>query len=64
MSTDRIEEIRKMYFKATPKTIQGDIERAIDLLKSFKDDEARSKAAVYMEGLIELRKEWRRDGKR
>jgi len=53
-----IEEIRRMYFAATPKTIQRDFERAIDLLKSLKDDEARSKAAVYMEGLSELRKEW------
>jgi len=53
-----IEEIRRMYFAATPKTIQRDFERAIDLLKSLEDDEARSKAAVYMEGLSELRKEW------
>lgn len=60
MSTDKIAEIRKMYFEATPKTIQRDIDRAIDILKSFHDDEARSKAAVYMEGLIELRKEWGR----
>ena len=58
-----VEEIRTMYFAATPKTIQRDFERAIDILKSLKDDEARSKAAVYMEGLNELRKEWSR-GKR
>ena len=51
MSTDKIAEIRKMYFEATPKTIQRDLERAIDLLKSLKDDEERGKAAVYMEGL-------------
>jgi hypothetical protein len=59
MSTDKIAEIRKMYFEATPKTIQRDLERAIDLLKSLEDDEARGKAAVYMEGLNELRKEWK-----
>lgn len=66
MSTDneaQIDAIRKMYFAATPKTIQRDFERAIDILKSLKDDAARSKAAVYMEGLNELRKEWGR-GKR
>jgi hypothetical protein len=59
-SPDSIEEIRRMYFRTTPKTIQRDFERAIDLLKALKDDEARGKAAVYMEGLNELRKEWRR----
>ena len=37
----------------------ADLERAIDILKSLKDDETRGKAAVYMEGLIELRKEWK-----
>ena len=60
MSSDKIAEIRKMYFAATPKTIQRDIDRAIDILKSLKDDETRGKAAVYMEGLNELRKEWGR----
>ena len=60
MSTDQIDAIRKMYFEATPKTIQRDLERAIDILKSLKDDEARGKAAVYMEGLNEMRKEWKK----
>ena len=59
MSTDKVAAIRKMYFSATPKTIQRDLERAIDLLKTLKSDEERSKAAVYMEGLNELRKEWK-----
>ena len=59
MSAEKIEEIRKMYFAATPKSIQRDIERAIDILKSLKDDEERGKAAVYMEGLNERRKEWK-----
>ena len=59
MSAEKIEEIRKMYFAATPKSIQRDIERAIDILKSLKDDEERGKAALYMEGLNEMRKEWK-----
>jgi len=62
MSADKIAEIRRMYFAATPQTIQRDLERAIDILKSLKSDEERSKAAVYMEGLNEMRKEWK--GKR
>jgi hypothetical protein len=59
MSVDKIAEIRRMYFSATPKTIQRDLERAIDLLKSLDSDEERSRASVYMEGLNELRKEWK-----
>jgi hypothetical protein len=60
MSEDKLAEIRKMYFAATPKTIQRDFERAIDILKTLKDDEERAKAAVYMEGLNELRKEFKK----
>ena len=59
MSAEKVAEIRRMYFAATAKTIQRDLERAIDILKTLKDDEERGKAAVYMEGLNELRKEWK-----
>jgi hypothetical protein len=62
MSAEKVAEIRRMYFAATAKTIQRDLERAIDILKTLQDDEERGKAAVYMEGLNELRKEWK--GKR
>ena len=60
MSGDKIEEIRRMYFGTTPKTIERDLDRAIDILKSLKTDEERSKTAVFMEGLNELRKEWKK----
>jgi hypothetical protein len=53
-----IAEIRRLYFETSPSTIQRDLDRAIDLIKSLKDEEERSKAAVYMEGLNEMRKEW------
>ena len=59
MSTDKIAEIRRLYFESTAKTIQRDLERAIDILKSLENDDERSKAAVYMEGLNEMRKEWK-----
>jgi hypothetical protein len=62
MSSEKIAEIRRLYFEATPQTIQRDIDRAIDILKSLKDDDERGKAAVFMEGLNEMRKEWK--GKR
>ena len=59
MSADKLAEIRRMYFSATPQTIQRDLERAIDILKTLSSDDERSKASVYMEGLNELRKEWK-----
>jgi hypothetical protein len=60
MSAEKLAEIRRMYFAATPKTIERDFARAIDILKSLKDDDERGKAAVYMEGLNELRKEFKK----
>jgi hypothetical protein len=50
-------EIRSIYFKTTKKTIDHDIVHAIELLKSLPEDE-RDKAAVYMEGLAQMRNEW------
>jgi len=62
--TEKIAAIRKMYFEATPKTIQRDFERAIDMLKTIENEDARGKAAVFMEGLAEMRKEWKSRGGR
>jgi hypothetical protein len=58
-STDPIGEIRELYFKATAATILRDFDRAIDLLKSIQDPAERERASVYMEGLAELRKEFK-----
>lgn len=55
---DALAEIRRLYFSATPATILRDFDRAIDLLKSLSTQEERERAAVYMEGLAELRKEF------
>jgi len=57
---DKLEAIRQLYFKTTRKTILQDFDRAIDILKSLETEAEREKAAVYMEGLAELRKEFRR----
>jgi hypothetical protein len=53
-------EIRRLYFKTTRATIDRDFDRAIDLLKSLPSVEDRQRAHVYMEGLAEMRKEWKR----
>ncbi len=57
--TDKLAEIRRLYFKATPKTILEDFDKAIDLLKSMDSEAERERATVYMEGLAEMRKEFR-----
>ena len=53
-------EIRTLYFKTTAKTIEQDFDRAIDLLKSIPLPEDRQRATVFMEGLAEMKKDWKR----
>ena len=60
---DPIDEIKELYFKATAQSIERDFARAIDLLKTLPDDEARGRVAVYMEGLAEMRRDWERPRK-
>lgn len=62
--SDALAEIRKLYFNATRATIQRDLTRAVALLKAMPTDEDRLRAAVYMDGLSEMRSEWAQDRKR
>jgi hypothetical protein len=55
---DKHAEIRRLYFKTTKATIQQDLEKALDLLKSMDSEEQRERATVYMEGLAQMRKDW------
>lgn len=61
---NKVAEIRKLYFNTTAGTIKRDLARAIDLLKSMESDEERAKAAVYMDGLSQMRSEWELGKKR
>ncbi len=63
MPVDPLAEIRTLYFKTTRATIDRDFDRAVDLLKAMPEDD-RPKASVYMEGLAEMRKEFKRGGNR
>jgi hypothetical protein len=54
-----LDEIRRLYFNTTKSTIQRDLDRAVDLLKSMPDDDDRQRAAVYMDGLSQMRSEWK-----
>ena len=56
--TDPLEAIRQLYFKATAQTIEADFDDAIDWLKSLPSEAQRERAAVYMEGLAEMRRQW------
>ena len=58
---DVVAEIRRLYFNATKHTIQQDLARALDLLKSLSSEDERERAAVFMEGLAEMRKDWQRE---
>jgi hypothetical protein len=51
-------EIRRIYFKTTRRTIEHDLAHAIELLKSIESEGERDKAAVYMDGLSQMRSEW------
>jgi hypothetical protein len=59
LTTDqKLAEIRRVYFSATRQTIQQDLEKALDLLKSMANEDERERATVYMEGLAEMRRDW------
>jgi hypothetical protein len=62
----KLAEIRRLYYQTTRQTIKTDLARALDLLKSLSSEEERERAAVYMDGLAQMRADWLRStgGKR
>ena len=58
MADDHLKEIKRLYFKTTRATIDRDFDRAIDLLKAMPQEE-RERATVFMQGLAEMRKEFK-----
>jgi hypothetical protein len=58
---DKLTEIRRLYFATSRQSIQGDLTKALDLLKSMATEDERERATVYMEGLAEMAKDWSRD---
>ena len=55
---DKLAEIRRLYFRTTRATIDEDLAKALDLLKSMPSEEERERATVYMEGMAQMRSEW------
>jgi catalase (peroxidase I) len=59
---DALAEIKHLYYNATRTTIQKDLARAVALLKAMPTEEDRERAAVYMDGLSQMRSEWHAGG--
>jgi len=57
-AADKHAEIRRLYFTTTRQTIDADLAKALDLLKSMASEEERERAVVYMEGLAQMRRDW------
>ena len=55
---EALAEIKGLYYNATKATIQKDLTRAVALLKSMTSEDDRERAAVYMDGLSQMRSEW------
>jgi len=60
---DKLAEIRRLYFQTTKKTIQDDLAKALDLLKSMGSEEERERATVFMDGMAQMRSDWAREKK-
>jgi hypothetical protein len=58
---DKLAEIKRLYYRTTRQTIKRDFEKALQLLKSMASEEERERAAVYMDGLSQMRSDWARD---
>jgi hypothetical protein len=63
-SDDKLAEIKRLYYQTSKQTIQQDLAKALDLLKSMGSEEERERAAVYMDGLSQMRSDWTRQHKR
>jgi hypothetical protein len=56
---DKLAEIRRLYFTTTRERVDQDLAKALDLLKSMASEEERERATVYMEGLAQMRNDWK-----
>ena len=53
-----LDEIKRLYYAATPRSIARDLARAIALCNTMTSDEERERAPVFMDGLSQMRSEW------
>ena len=57
---DKIAEIKRLYYRTTRQTITVDLAKALQILKSMNGEDERERAAVYMDGLSQMRSDWTR----
>ena len=57
-AADKLAEIKRLYYETTRRTIHDDLAKALDLLKTMPTEDERERAAVYMDGLSQMRSEW------
>ena len=50
--------LKQLYYEATAATIADAFDEAIDALKTLPTEADRERAAVYMEGLAEMKREF------
>ena len=55
---------KRLNYRTTAKTIQDDLTKALDLLKSMHSEEERERAVVYMDGLAQMRSDWKKKKRR
>ena len=60
---DKLAEIKRLYYQTTKRTIKEDFAKALELLKSMASEDERERAAVYMDGLSQMRSDWSRKRK-
>jgi hypothetical protein len=59
VSLRKIAQIRRLYYNATAATVEDDLRLAVEILKTLPDEDTRARAAVFMDGLSQMRSEWR-----
>jgi len=64
MSDRKIAKIKRLYHGATAATIEQDLAQAVEILKTLPDEDTRARAAVFMDGLSQMRSEWRLEKKK
>ena len=60
---DKLAEIKRLYYQTAKRTIKEDFAKALELLKSMDSEDERERAAVYMDGLSQMRSDWSRKRK-
>ena len=56
--SDALDRIRNLYYATSKSTINRDFDTAIDLLKTMSSEDERERAAVYMDGLAQMKSQW------